>query len=91
MSITIHLTSPLRPLAEGRERLSVAAATVGEALEAATGLYPALRTRLFDRNGGLRGELRVYVNDDEVRPPAGLETPVAEGDQVVLIAPLAAG
>jgi molybdopterin converting factor small subunit len=91
MSLTLHLTSPFRPLAEGKDRLTVSAETVGEALEAACEVYPALRPRLFDRSGALRSELRVYVNDDALRPPLGLETPVAEGDQVVLIAPLATG
>ena len=90
MPITLLLTSSLRPLAEGRSRLSVSAETVGEALEAAAAAYPALRPRIFDRSGALRGEMRVYVNDDELRA-LSLETLVAEGDQVVLVAPLAAG
>lgn len=91
MSITIRLTSPLRPLAEGKERLNVAGETVGEALEAAVGQCPGLGARVFDRAGALRSELRVYVNDEALRVHQGLETPVAEGDVVTLVAPLAAG
>ena len=91
MPITLRLTNPLRLLAEGKSSLTVAAMTVGEALEEAVGAYPALQSALFDRTGGLRSELRVYVNDVEVRPPEGLETPVAEGEEITLVAPLAAG
>jgi molybdopterin converting factor small subunit len=91
MPITIRLTGPLRPFADGKASLAATAATVGEALGAAVTQHPGLQTRLFDRKGALRSEIRVYVNDDDLRLHQGLETPLAEGDQVTVIAPLAAG
>ena len=91
MPITLRLTSPLRLLTEGEDRLSLSATTVGEALEAAIAAHPPLRSALFDRTGALRSELRVYLNDDDLRLHQGRETPVAEGDQLTIVAPLAAG
>ncbi len=91
MSITIRLTSPLYSLADGKHALTVTAVTVAEALEAAASQYPALRPALFDQRGGLRAEIRLYRNDESLRLAPGEETPLTEGDQLTLIAPLAAG
>ncbi len=91
MPIALRLTSPLRPLAEGKYTLCVPATTAGEALEAAVSAHPSLLPALFDRTGALRSELRVYLNNDDLRVHQGLETLVAEGDELTLIAPLAAG
>ena len=91
MPISLRLTSPLRLLAGGEDTLSLPADTVGEALEAAVAAHPALRPALFSATGAVRSEIRVYLNDDDVRQHQDLETPVAEGDQITLVAPLAAG
>jgi len=91
MPLTIRLAGALRSVAEGGDAVIVDAATVEEALQAVATRCPALRTQLFDRKGLVRSELRVYVNDDNIRLRQGLETPLAEGDQVVLIPPQPAG
>ena len=85
MLITIRLTSPLRLLADGKGSLTVAGTTVGEVLEAATAVQPALRGRLFDRQGALRSEIRVYVNDDDLRLREGLATLLIAGVATYLL------
>ena len=47
-----------------------------DALEAA---HPGLRTRVLDDDGKLRRFVNVYVNDDDVRFAAGLQTPTPDG------------
>ncbi len=71
--------------------MSVSGATVGEALQAVAAAHPALRTGLFARQEILRSEVRVYVNDDDLRLREGLATPLTEGDAITLVAPQAAG
>lgn len=91
MPIIVRLTSPLRLLADGKETLSVCGATVGEALEAVAAAHPSLRPRLLDRQGALRSEMRVYVNEEDLRLRQGLATPLRDSDVITLVAPQAAG
>ncbi|HEY3396846.1 MAG TPA: MoaD/ThiS family protein [Armatimonadota bacterium] len=91
MSLTIHLSAPLRPFAEGQATVSAAGDTVGEALAALVAAYPDLGDQLFDPQGALLSEPALYLNDDPLRLQEGLGTLVEDGDQLTLIAPLAAG
>ena len=51
---------------------------------------PGLRDRLLE-DGDLRRFVNVYVNDEDVRFLGGLEAPVADGDEVVVLPAVAGG
>lgn len=89
MAVKMVLASPLRRLAGGASSLDVTATTVGEALEAACQVHPDLRGRLL-ADGGLRQDLRIFVNKRDIRALDGATTALAEGDEVSLV-PLVAG
>ena len=52
--------------------------------------HPGLKDRLIE-DGDLRRFVNVYVNDEDVRFLGGLEAPVADGDQVVVLPAVAGG
>ena len=52
--------------------------------------HGGLRDRLVD-DGGLRRFVNVYLNDEDVRFLAGLETPVKDGDTVTVLPAVAGG
>lgn len=89
--ISIQLPSVLRDYVEGRAELQADAERVTDALHGLTRRYPLLRRHLFGEAGELRDYVNVYLNQDEVRDlPAGVETPLRDGD-VLLILPSIAG
>ncbi|HEY0645736.1 MAG TPA: MoaD/ThiS family protein, partial [Nocardioides sp.] len=49
-----------------------------------------IKDRLVD-NGDLRRFVNVYVNDEDVRFIGGLEAPLSDGDQVVVLPAVAGG
>ena len=55
-----------------------------------TAKHGGLRDRLVD-DGGLRRFVNVYLNDEDVRFLAGLETPVKDGDTVTVLPAVAGG
>ena len=91
MGVTIRVPTPLRKLTEGRAKLDLPAATVGELIEALEADYPSLSERLRDEDGALRHFLNVYVNDEDVRYLQGLETTLSDGDEVSLVPAVAGG
>ncbi|WP_426997475.1 MoaD/ThiS family protein [Pseudarthrobacter sp. N5] len=92
--ISVLLPSILQPFAGGQPSLTAAAegtVTVGWLLDSVTVGYPVLARRLRDETGALRRYVNIYVNGDEVRRLQGLETEVAEGQEVLIIQSIAGG
>ena len=46
---------------------------------------------LFDENGNLRDYLKVMINGEDIRDINGLDTPLNDGDQIVMFQTIAGG
>jgi len=67
-------------------------ATVETTLKALQSAYGGLQGRLFDpATGGLLSYLFIELNGRDIRSLKGLETPVAEGDALSVMMPVAGG
>jgi molybdopterin converting factor small subunit len=90
-SVVVKIPGPLRELTGGRRSARVAGTTVGEALSALEARYPALRPRLRDERGQLRGHILIFLNSQDIRSGVGEETPVDVGDEIVILPALEGG
>ena len=88
---TVKLPTQLREAAGGQSAIDVNGATVGEVLDALFDRHAELRDRLTDDGGGLRRFVNVYVDGEDVRFGEGLETAVAERDEVQILPAVAGG
>jgi molybdopterin converting factor small subunit len=86
--IAVRLPTVLRPFAGGAERVEVAAGTVAEAFAA---LDPPLRRRLTDEQGAVRRHVNIYLRDDNIRDLDGLDTELADGDELLILPSVAGG
>jgi sulfur-carrier protein len=84
--VLVKVPSLLADQAGGRREFEVEATTVGEALR---GL--PVSDLLLDERGELRRLVNVYVDGDDCRDAAGLETPVGGASEVRVIAAVAGG
>lgn len=91
MPVTISIPTALRHFAGGTSRIEVEAATAGEALDQLTSQYAELRRHLYDERSTLRSFVNVYVNDEDIRHQFGPDTPVEDGDTLVIIPSIAGG
>jgi MoaD family protein len=91
MAITVKLPTQLRDAAGGNASASVTGATVGEALEALYTEHGELRERIADDSGGLRRFVNVYLRGEDIRFLDGLDTAVADGDEVTILPAVAGG
>jgi molybdopterin synthase sulfur carrier subunit len=46
---------------------------------------------LFDENGNLRDYLKVMINGEDIRDINGIDTPLKDGDQIVMFQTIAGG
>src|SRR5689334_10723155 len=91
MSITIAIPAPLRQFAGGQSQVVVDAKTAGEALDILTSNHAALRKHLFNDQNSLRNFVNVYLNDEDIRHASGSDTPVKDGDTLVIVPSIAGG
>src|SRR5436190_19441009 len=91
MPITITIPTPLRQFAAGQSEIQVEAQTAGEALNQLTTTHAELRRHLFNDQNGLRNFVNVYVNDEDIRHVNGPDTPVKDGDTILIVPSIAGG
>jgi molybdopterin converting factor small subunit len=65
-------------------------ATVGGIIMELENLNPGMAERLLD-NGEVRRFINIYVNGDDIRFAAGLETEVPDGAEVSIVPAVAGG
>jgi len=91
MAITITIPTPLRQYAGGQAEVQVEARTAGEALNQLTTTHAELRRHLFNDRDALRNFVNVYVNDEDIRHVSGPDTPVKDGDTILIVPSIAGG
>lgn len=91
MAVTVVIPTPLRQFAGGKSEVEVDAATAGEALEKLTNEYADLKKHLYNDGGNLRNFVNVYVGDEDIRDLDNLETPVKNGDEILIVPSIAGG
>lgn len=91
MAVKVKLPTQLRAAANGQSEAEASGETVGEVLDGLCTQHPELRDRLLDDNAGLRRFVNVYLRGEDIRFLSGLETTVAEGDELTILPAVAGG
>ncbi len=88
---TVRIPPVLRQATGGERAVTVAGATVGEALDSLYDQHPAVRAQLQTPEGELHKFVNVYLNDEDVRLLSWLDTAVGEGDTLLILPAMAGG
>jgi MoaD family protein len=90
MAIEVRIPTILRTYTGGEKAVDAEGTTLTEVIDNLEANHPGLRERLLD-GADLRRFVNVYVNDEDVRFTGSLETPVKDGDQIVVLPAVAGG
>ena len=90
MAIEVRIPTILRTYTDGAKQVEGTGSTLGELFTDLDRKHGGLRDRLVD-DAGLRRFVNVYLNDEDVRFLAGLDTPVKDGDTVTVLPAVAGG
>lgn len=88
---TVRIPTPLRKLTQGHEEVTVAGATVSEIITDLEKNYPGIKTRICDDTGKVRKFVNIFVRDEDIRFQSGLDTEVADSDEVSIVPAIAGG
>jgi molybdopterin converting factor small subunit len=88
--VTVRIPPTLRAEVGGAREIPAQGETVADVLEDVAARYPALGAQLLE-DGELASYVNVYVGGEDIRTRDGVETPVAEDAQVILLPAMAGG
>jgi molybdopterin converting factor small subunit len=91
MAVTVYIPTPFRRATGNRDRLEVAAATVGGLLDELEEAYAGLRGLVRNERGEVHHHVNLYVNSEAIEELGGLAAPLRDGDEVTIIPALAGG
>ena len=92
--VTVLVPRLLQPLVGGCGNLQLdvgEGASVQELLDAIALEFPVFDRRLRDETGTLRRYVNIYVDGDDVRRGAGLQSKVVAGQELMIIQSVAGG
>ena len=87
---TVRIPTLLRPSVGGAAQVEVPGGTIGEALGGVAAIHPRFSDLVFERDGSLKRYLAVFLGDRDVRHLRGLDTPVPDDAEIVIL-PAASG
>ena len=87
---TVRIPPTLRAETGGERQVSASGSTVRELLDDLISRFPRLRSLLVE-DDEIAPFVNVYVEGEDVRTLEGLETPVQDGDTVILLPAMAGG
>ncbi|MEZ0068423.1 molybdopterin synthase sulfur carrier subunit [Streptacidiphilus sp. MAP12-20] len=90
MAIEVRIPTILRTYTDGAKAVEGSGDTLDALFSDLDARHPGLRERLVDA-GELRRFVNVYLNDEDVRFLAGINTALAAGDNVTILPAVAGG
>lgn len=88
---TVKIPPVLRQAVGGERTVEAQGATVGEVLNDLCGRFPAVGSQILTADGELHKYVNVYVNDEDARLLQWTDTPVGDGDTVMILPAMAGG
>jgi molybdopterin synthase sulfur carrier subunit len=90
MAIEVRIPTILRTYTEGQKAVEGNGDTLAELFTDLETRHAGIQARIVD-NGELRRFVNVYLNDEDVRFLEGINTKVADGDNVTILPAVAGG
>jgi sulfur-carrier protein len=87
----VRIPTPLRKLTGGSEEVNASGKNVGELIGDLEKKYPGIKERICDESGAVRRFVNIFVKDEDIRFLQGLETQLAEKDEVSIVPAIAGG
>ena len=88
---TVFIPAVLRANVGGAKSLQLEGDSIRAVVDALVTQHPSLGSHLLTDEGDLNRFVNVYINGQDVRYLAGLDTPVAPADEVRLLPAMAGG
>ena len=90
MAVEVKIPTIMRTFTDGQKAVTGEGATLAALIRDLETNHPGIADRMVE-DGKLRRFVNIYVNDEDVRFLGGLEAPLSDGDEVVVLPAVAGG
>lgn len=91
MSVTVLIPTTLRSFTNRRSEIELEGNNVREVIQALADEYPETKKAIFEEDGTPRAFINIFVGDSNIKGLQGFDTPVKDGDEIMLIPAIAGG
>ena len=84
-SVTLRLPSTLSAYSGGKSQIVLSANTVAELLATLKEQHPSVWERLCTEQGYLREHVKIFVSNEVISGPNGMDTPLKPGQEVIVL------
>ena len=93
MSVTLVLPGQLRDVARGSASLEIPGrpTTLAAAFRSLRSGWPGVHDRILTEQGELRPHVNVFVDQEDIRWSGGLDTPLEEDSEVMVLPAVSGG
>ena len=93
MAFVFVIPGPLRELAGGRSEIHVdgTAGSISEALSLLGDDYPKVHDRIVTELGEVRQHINVFIDGDSFRDIGGLDAPIRNGAEIIILPAVSGG
>ena len=84
----VTLPTPLIEYTDGKREITASGNTLDDLLRDLDRRYPGIRFRMIDEQDQIRAHIKLFVNAELER---SLKSPLAERDEVIIVAALSGG
>jgi len=87
----LRIPTPLRSYTNGQSEVNINGSNISDALTDLTSQYPTIKPHLFNEGGELRPFVNLFIGENNIKDLQGVDTPIKDGDRLVLIPSIAGG
>ncbi|MDR3204227.1 MAG: MoaD family protein [Deltaproteobacteria bacterium] len=91
MIAKLMIPTALRSFTDNQSQIELSGQTAGDLLKALAEKHPDVSLHLFDETGALRSFVNVFIDGQNIKTAHGLQTPVKDGQTVMLVPAIAGG
>ncbi|NIA25545.1 MAG: molybdopterin synthase sulfur carrier subunit [Gammaproteobacteria bacterium] len=91
MAVVVRIPTILRMYTDGESTVEATGATIKDVFIDMEARHPGIGERLIDIDGDLHRFVNVFLGDDDVRYLEGLETPVPDDAEIMIIPAVSGG
>ncbi|MDY6835802.1 MAG: MoaD family protein [Chloroflexota bacterium] len=91
MSVTVHISAPLRRFTSGESEVEMTANNVLDCIDELEARFPGIRGNILNEHSQRHKFVNIYLNGDDVRSLQGLSTTIRPGDEISIVPAIAGG